>query len=217
MWIQWAMVIVAQEVPSLSPEEGYSSSAVLAGAPRELDLSAFLLLFPGEPTCARGASASSIFCSLCPPHTHPLPQMRARQFFGRQKLFPPENSPSLVPLSVNSGEVEAVLFLKGQVNLQSWTGQVQGWDLCASVDDPPTHLHLLGLGGVGGGVKPCLRTGTLCPLLQRDGATAGPIHLGGGRGRVGLGPASAPPSSDSLFLLVHVGWTEPTGTGVTVF
>lgn len=144
------MVIVAQEIPSLSPAEGYSSSVISERAPRELDLSAFLLLFLGEPTCAGGASASSIFCSLCPPPTHRLPQMRAHQFFGGQKFLPPEYSPSLVPLSVNSDEVEAVLFLKGQVNLQSRTGQVQGWDLCASVDDPPTHLHLLGLGGVRG-------------------------------------------------------------------
>lgn len=87
---------------------------------------------------------------LGPPPTHPLPQMRAHQFFGRQKFLPTEYSPSLVPLRVNSDEVEAVLFLKGQVNLRSRTGQVQGWDLCASVDDPSTRLHLLGLGGVRG-------------------------------------------------------------------
>lgn len=48
------MAIVAQKVPSLSPAEGYSSSVMLEGAPRELDLSAFLLLFPGEPRVPEG-------------------------------------------------------------------------------------------------------------------------------------------------------------------
>ena len=122
-------------------------------------------------------------------------------FFGRQKFLPTEYSPSLVPLSVNSDEVEAVLFLKGQVNLQSRTGQVQGWDFCASVDDPSTHLHLLGLGGVRG------RCETLPLSPPAEGwSRLWPHHLGRGRGRVGLEPASAPTSSDSLFLLLdHVG------------
>ena len=141
-------MIVAQEIPSLSPVESYSSSLILERTPRELDFSVFLLFFPGRPMCAGGAIVPPPpCCSLGPPPTHPLPQMRV---FGRQKFLPTEYSPSLVPLSVNSDEVEAVLFLKGQVNLRSRTGQVQGWDLCASVDDPPTRLHLLGLGGVRG-------------------------------------------------------------------
>ena len=113
-------------VPS-SPVESFSSSLILERTPRELDFSAFLLLFPGRPTCAGGAIVPPpSCCSLGPPPTHPLPQMRAHQFFGRQKFLPTEYSPSLVPLSVNSDEVEAVLFLRGQVNLRRRTGQVAG-------------------------------------------------------------------------------------------
>lgn len=187
---------MAQEIPSLSPIESYSSSLILERTPRELHLSAFLLLFPGRPMCP--GRALLFFGS--PTYT-PLTSDESSSVLWEAEIPPTEYSPSLVPLSVNSDEVEAVLFLKGQVNLQSRTGQVQGWDFCASVDDPSTHLHLLGLGGVRG------RCETLPLSLPAEGwSRLWPHHLGRGRGRVGLEPASAPTSSDSLFLLLdHVG------------
>ena len=67
------MMIVAQEIPSLSPVESYSSSLILERTPRELDFSVFLLFFSGEAHVRwRGYSASSTLLFFGSPTYTPL-------------------------------------------------------------------------------------------------------------------------------------------------
>lgn len=141
------------------PTESYSSSLILERTPRNWIYQHFFS-FSGRPMCP--GRALLFFGS---PHLHTPTSDESSSVLGRQKFLPHWVLPiTSSPLVWTQMKLKQFFFSeRGQVNLQSRTGQVQGWDFCASVDDPSTHLHLLGLGGWEGGVKPCL-----CPLLQRD-------------------------------------------------